>query len=378
MPVTTRRLQQAGWCLAPGLLLIAPGARAQGIVSVSPLFGTAQVYDSNLFSTPSDRQADFITRISPGVQSEYRLPLLTLLGRYTFDIERFAEHPELTSIDSRQHADIDLSYRPTERLALSADAELSKTQVPAELNEVTSLTYTRASAQRVAAHVSITRQLDTVTAGTIDYVVTEDRLAGGFAIQTHSATVEADHHLSSRDTVKVSYKLQQFFFETSSATSQVLGLGWTRAITQQASLSIDGGPRVTNGSAAPDLSAAVHYRIKTGELSAAYARTQTTVIGLTGVVDAQSLTTTAAWSLGRSLQIRVSPAFFQSAQAGPPADVYHLAFDVARPIASGLSLDVAFDGYRQHGSLYAAFANGTIPRYDVMVKLVAAPAAQGR
>jgi hypothetical protein len=58
-------------------------ARAQGTFRVSPLLGIAQVYDSNLFftSVPAERQADFITRVSPGIDSEYRTPLLTLHGR---------------------------------------------------------------------------------------------------------------------------------------------------------------------------------------------------------------------------------------------------------------------------------------------------------
>jgi hypothetical protein len=377
--VTTRRLHiQAACRLALWLLLVAPDARAQGVLEVSPLFGTAQVYDSNLFSTSSARQADFITRISPGVESDYRSALLSLLGRYTLDIERFAEHPELTSMDARQRAAIDFRYRPTERLALAADADLLRTQTPGELNQVTSLTFSRASAQRTAAHLSIRDQLDVVTEGTIDYEVTDYRVAGGLGIRTHAATVGANHHLSARDTVSVSYRLQQFFFDPSSTTSHALGLGWTRTITRRASFSIDGGPRVTDGSLAPELSAAVHYHLEPGDLSLAYARTQTTVIGLTGIADAQSLAATAAWRFRRSLQIQVSPAFFRSARAGLVADVYHLTVDVARPIAKRLSLDVTFDGYRQVGNLYAGFANVTIPRYDMTVRLVAAPATQER
>src|SRR5712664_250487 len=83
--------------------VILPGvAHAQGGFQVSPLFGTAQEYDSNLFWAPFNRQADFITRVSPGVESEYRSPVLNLVGRYTLDVERFADHPELTTADARQ------------------------------------------------------------------------------------------------------------------------------------------------------------------------------------------------------------------------------------------------------------------------------------
>jgi hypothetical protein len=113
-------------------------------------------------------------------------------------------------------------------------------------------------------------------------------------------------------------------------------------------------------------------------VSLAYTRTQTTVIGLEGTADAQSLAATVAWSRRRSLQMRVSPAFFRSTRAGVRADVYHLTVDVTRPITKGLSLNALFDGYRQHGNLYAVLSNETIPRYDVMVRLVVAPATQER
>ena len=41
---------------------------------VSPLFSATQVYDSNLFSASVAPQGDFITRLSPGIEGEYRSP----------------------------------------------------------------------------------------------------------------------------------------------------------------------------------------------------------------------------------------------------------------------------------------------------------------
>lgn len=372
----------AGGRVALALVLmhevIVPGvARAQGVFRVSPLFGTAQIYDTNLFSKPSDRQADFITRVSPGVEAEYRSALMTLLGRYTLDVDRFADHPELTKMDARQVAAVAVSYRPTPRLALAADAELSKTQTPGELNAETALALTRASAQRVVAHTSVTRQLDMVTAGTIDYVFTAYRVEGGLETRTHAARISTEHHLSLRDTMKVDYQLRQYFFGISSETSFALGLGWTRAITRRASLSAHGGPRMTNGSLAPDLSASVRYQVKPGDdVSLAYGRTQTTVIGLAGTADTQSVTITGAWSVRPSLQMRVSPAVFRSSHAGLQAHVYQLAVDVARPITNDFSIDVAFDTSLQHGNLYPAFAHERIPRHSVMISLVATPATR--
>src|SRR5207253_3365408 len=114
-------------------------------------------------------------------------------------------------------------------------------------------------------------------------------------------------------------------------------------------------------------------QFKPGDVSLAYARSQTTVIGLAGTADTQRVTGTADWRLRQSLRMRVSPGFFRSTYAGLQADVYHLAVDVVHPIANGLSIDVAFDASLQYGNLYVALANERIPRHDVMIRLVAAP-----
>src|SRR4029077_18689565 len=145
-----------------------PG-RGQSFFEVRPLMATAQLYDSNLFFTSTDPQADFIMRISPGVLSEYRSPRLALRGRYTLDVERFAEHPELSGIAARQQAAIVLASHATPRVALAADAEYSTTHAPSELNAETGLILSRAKADRVAAHAAITRHLDRATTATMDY-----------------------------------------------------------------------------------------------------------------------------------------------------------------------------------------------------------------
>ena len=70
------------------------------------------VSDSNLFCGPADRQSDVIARVSPAIDAEYRSTRLTLLGRYTVDAERFAEHASLTTPRARQQAAVDVLYRP--------------------------------------------------------------------------------------------------------------------------------------------------------------------------------------------------------------------------------------------------------------------------
>jgi hypothetical protein len=110
---------------------------------VTPLFSTSQRYDSNLFSTALDPQGDFITRVSPGIEGEYRSPRFSLMGRYALDLERFATHPELSTADGRQQATIDLRTSRSRRLEFAVDAAYTRTRTPGDLSAGTGLTLAR-------------------------------------------------------------------------------------------------------------------------------------------------------------------------------------------------------------------------------------------
>ena len=386
MRLSSDKRLACGCRLALGLvlandILAADRAAAQEALRVTPSLTTSEVYDSNLFSLPSHRTADLITRVTPGIDSEYRSTLLTAFGRYSVDAERFANHVELTRADARQHGAVGVEYRPTRRLTLAADGELSTTQNPGELNAETGLTYTRATARRITAHSAVTRQFRRITTGTVDYSFTDDRLAG-LEIRAHTARIGTEHHVSSRNTVTLDYRLQQFVFDdtaaTLSTTAHSLNVGWARAITRRASFSLAAGPRVTNGAPAPEASASIAYQLRSADLSLAYARTNTTIIGLAGTAAIESVTADATWSAGRSLHGRVSPGYFQSTHAQLRARVYRMTAEIDRRIAKDLSLGVALEDSIQRGSLYPALAGDTIPRRAVVIKLVAAAPPRSR
>ena len=87
-----------------------------------------------------------------------------------------------------------------------------KTRTPGELNETTGLTFTRAAARRLMAHSSVTRHLNPVSTGTIDYSVTQDHLAGGAGATTHNAALGIQRHRSVRETVTLDYRFRDYVF----------------------------------------------------------------------------------------------------------------------------------------------------------------------
>jgi hypothetical protein len=369
-------------CLALGFVFmceaIAPHlADAQQMFRLNPSISVTEVYDSNLFFTPSDRQGDSVFRVSPAIEPEYRSMPWTVLGRLALDAERFTAHPELNTIQAREHAALDIRYRPAPRWAVGAATEFSKTHTPGELNVLTAVTLARANASRLAIRPSAMYDFDAVTQGKLEYSYTDDRLAGSLRLRAQTATVSVDRHTSPRDTASLGYSVRQFLFGSDDqTTSQVLSVGWTHSMTPLASLTLQGGPRVSDGVPAPELSASLRYRVRLGDLELTYSREQTTLIGLAGTVDTHGLAATATYRPRRSIQMRMAPGMFRSARVGTSAQVYRVAFGMAGSIGRWLSLDASYDMNLQHGDVYAARPLDRIARHVAQIRVVASPTAR--
>jgi len=341
---------------------------------LSPVFSTTEVYDSNLFSSPTATSGDFITRVSPGLEGEYRSPRFSVLSRYVFDLERFAVHPELTTADGGQHASIDLRTSRSRRLAFNVDAAVQRTRTPGELSAATGLTLGRAPAEHVEVHPAIVRQVNPVTEAAIDYTWTDDRLVGGLTGRAHRAGLRIDRHISRRDIVDVNYGVRMFLFGADDRlTSHAVSVGWSRQITREAHLELRGGPVLTAGRQAPEVLASMRYRPGPSELAISYARTQTTLIGFAGILDTQSVTASAARLLRPRLQIRITPGIFRTTSDAGRADAGRLAFEAERPMTGRLSLRATYEASVQRGSL-TAVPSSSISRHLVQISVVAARA----
>jgi len=364
--------------LAARCLAAPPAATAQTVLRFQPSLSLTQMYDTNLFFAPSAPQADFITRITPEATVEYRSPVWNWTGGYAFDFDRFAEREDLTRADARQQMHAGLEYRLGQRTAATAAGTFARTQTPGDLIPETGLGFARVTAQRIDGRSSLTHRVNQVTAAAGEYRFTEDRIAGGPVIRTHGAAVSAERRTSARDTVAAAYRLRQFEFGPTTSTSHALNVAWTRSISERASLTLAGGPNVTDATVHPDLTASLRNRFKAADVTLAYARAQTTVFGFADVVQTQSLSATAVWSFRRSFQIRAAPAVYQSRREGLHADVFRMTAGAVWPVSRSVSVEVSFDATRQRGVLLAGLEHATIPRYLASVRLVAAPASGRR
>jgi len=353
-------------------------SEAQDRLRIQPFVSLSEVYDSDVFSTPADPRADLVTRITPGLTTTYESPAMTLSSRFLADFERFDRHPELAGLDARQQGTVSLTYRATPRVRVAAGGELLMTHTPQDLNLATSLAAPRARARRHTANASATRRFSPVTSGSLGYTFTGDRVGRSFATDTHGADATVERRVSARTAVRGRYRVQAFGFTTpvthSRVTSHSVSIGVDHAIAPRLRASIDVGPRTTGDVARPELAASVACDCASVDLALAYTRTQTTVIGLAGAADVESVGMTIGRTFGRSLDVQVAPAFFSSTLAALRAEVYALAINVKRPISSRVAVELTLQGSLQRGHIYPGGAGEDVPRHTILARLVAGPA----
>ncbi len=366
-------------CAALVMLLIGLRTEAitaaQTFVRVVPSIGTTQVYDSNLFSTPVNVQADYITRLTPAVEIQYGMPTWTLTAREAIDVEKFANHAELDNAIAGHRSVAEAAFRPSSRLAVTVGADYSRSANPADLSLGTGLTFARATAERAGVKASVTRHFGPLTTTDFEYTSIRERLARSVDTRTDGSSLRLMRRVSPRATVRAEYRLRGFWFDGSRVIAHGVGVGFSRNLAAHVTLSIDGGPTMSNGSPAFEGALAMRTRFKAVDLDVAYARTQTTVFGVASLVASQNVVATTTWRAGRTLALTIAPAYYKSERGALKADVYRCSIGGSKTIARLLSVGISYDTALQRGNLYRATATDSIGRHQLMMRFtVVAPA----
>jgi hypothetical protein len=118
--------------------------------------------------------------------------------------------------------------------------------------------------------------------------------------------------------------------------------------------------------------------MRIGEATLAYAHTQTTLVGLVGIVDTHSITARVSGDLKSGLQLRVEPGLLRTTQTDLASTVYRVSVAGVQPVGHRLAIEASYDRNLQHGSIYATRSVETIGRNVIVVKLVAAAKAPPR
>ena len=350
-PRAVRAALLAGFGLAPG------PARGDAGVEATPSLSVAQVYDDNIFYSASSPQADRIARITPALALGYHGARLSASGRYGFDAESFSEHPEMSDSMMRQRAGLDLAFEPARSWSASLTGTYARTRTPGDFNTQTGFLEGRASAERWSLGPAITARLGAATQVRAGSTFIREEVSGSTAIDTRIERLDLDRGVSPRDTVGLGILLRQFRFDDGTAiASRAVTLGWSRKASARTELTLRAGPRFTEGAVDAEVSASLRFRLKTGDLSAAYTRSMTTVAGEGAATDFDTLGLTIAGRPRRTWRLSLAPSVTRIMGQGnrSEARVYQALLSASRPLGRWLSFNGSVQFTAQRGTLAPA------------------------
>lgn len=285
--------------------------KPQDGVYVTPSLSIGELFDDNLFFSTTNRKQDFFTRVSPGIQAGYQSTPFTLMGGYTSDSEFYSRHTELTTLQMRQRALLEVKTRPTELLTLSAKGTYAKTRAPWEFNTFTGVAVSRLRAERVALDPSIAYRFDPTTTATGDFTLSRDSMQGFISINSFIARVGVDKRITETDTITPGYIGRHFEFRGSGigTSSHAPTLGWRHEFTPLTVLTLRAGPRITEGALddRPEALVSIQHKLTRGDVSLTYSNSQTTIVGQPGIAIAESVGLTATYELLPHLLVTAAP-----------------------------------------------------------------------
>jgi hypothetical protein len=260
-------------------------------------------------------------------------------------------------------------------LTLELTAAYTETQTPEELNLVSGLATGRQRASQLLLSPSTTYRFDPFTTGTGAYTFT-DESSGDIATDIHVADLSLDRRLTPMDTGSVGYLFRYFDFTSDrvlaedTVSSHSFLLGWTRQLTPFTRFELRAGPRFSEGSINAEAFLSVSHRLKHGELSFTYARTQTTVAGEAEVVNTDGVSAVLTYQLLRYLKVSVAPLYSRNTLGDSDADVYQMRLNATYQINEWLSLQGSYFFSFQQGRLSSDTPVEPISDDDILHNIV--------
>src|SRR2546428_3420574 len=114
-------------------LLVASGANAQARMTFIPSVSFGAVYDDNLFAHVVNSSAGEMFQVRPSFEGNYESPTMTLLGLYSFDMQR-SNFSSLNTLDARRHALGEARLRTGPMTTLGFSGRDARTEAPGEVN----------------------------------------------------------------------------------------------------------------------------------------------------------------------------------------------------------------------------------------------------
>ena len=303
---------------------VISGDRVPQDVYIMPWIAAGVVYDDNVFfARQGRRQEDVFLRVTPGLQASYQSTPFTIVGNYRFDSEVYSKLDQLNSAQQRQFATVETRWRPSTSWTVGNTVGYAQTNTPFELNLLTSAQTGRFRAERYFVNPTAEYRLDPMTKLIGQYAYAKD-IFGEVEINSHIFNLSAERRVGAHDTLGPAYVGRYFTFggdssgsflgfpagDPGSFQSHAMLLSWGHDFSADTRLDVRAGPRISNGRLddRPEAFVGLRRRIPQGEVGLSYISAVTTIIGIVGGTQTDSLTISATHEPVKHLTLTVSPA----------------------------------------------------------------------
>jgi hypothetical protein len=153
-------------------------------------------------------------------------------------------------------------------------------------------------------------------------------------------------------------------------------LGWSRQLTPQTTVGVQGGPRFSGGTLNPELNGFLVHQFKMfdqrAQASLGYSRSESFVIGQAGSVNTESVTGTIGFEPLRSLTMNLGASFTRFS-GGTTSDTtaYGVNADASYPILRWLAVRASYSfGFQDQntgGIRHNVFSLGLTASYPIRI-----------
>lgn len=326
-------------------------------ITLTPSLTVSEEYDDNVLLSPTDRQSDFVTSISPGLRLTVRDPTWDVTLAASARADYYADRPELNSTTDNQSGNLAIKFRPTARFTASLTDTFNRSINPAEVNTETGIITGRFRSYRNTVTPAVTYQINPLTLIGLQYSLGILRSDSPLArdSDTHEGELSAQRQLTPRTSGTLRYTLSRFQIEASPARDVHLPrIGVAHALSPTIRISAEAGPvfiETSDGSFETTVGGTLQYtqEFSRGRLSVAYDRRALVPEVIGEVAVRQSLTATVTLPATRDVTVDLEAGIRATESLDEAVDflVYTAAIRVDYRVLQWLAFNVGYRYLRQ-------------------------------
>ncbi len=261
----------------------APVAHAQTRATVVPSVSMGVVYDDNV-SARARGDAGQMLQVRPSLEADYESPTVTLISLWSFDMQR-SNHSSLNALDARRHAMFDAKIRSSSLTTWGLAGRYDRADTPGDIDFESGILTDRQNAQRWQFTPSVIHRVAERTNFTALYDFTTENLVSEERNNLHVGRTGVSRQLSPRSSLSGEYIGRLFADDVAEHHSHAMVMGWTRALRQFTSLTVQAGPRWTSyRGLVPEVAVSLARDGRTVKAGVDYSHGETIILGVSGPV----------------------------------------------------------------------------------------------